>query len=115
MSSGPWLCAPALLLVALLLAGCDGAKLCQQCERSPKTVQVEVDWQKLAEALKDVGIGGQTVTVSTDSVNVTVVPAPRRPPVGSQTVTVANWADLVEELRSIQSNARPYCCRFSGS
>ena len=105
MSSSQRLCAPALLLVTLLLAGCDGAKLCQPCERPPETVHVEVDWQKLASALRDAGVGGQTVTVWTDSVNVTVVPAPNPPPVGSQTVTVANWADLVEELKSIETIA----------
>ena len=37
------------LLIALLLLGCDGAKICQPCgkpEASPQTAKLEVDWQQ---------------------------------------------------------------------
>jgi len=104
MSDNPRLCAAASLIVGLFLAGCDGAKLCRQCERPPKapeTVQVEVDWQKLADALKDAGVGGTTVW--TETVNMTVNPDP--PSESSSTVEVAGWEDLVKTLESIQTAA----------
>ena len=106
--------AVAYLLGGLLLAGCDGEKLCQQCERPPKpaqTVRVEVDWKKLADAFKDAGIvGGKGATVSADTVNVTVdsdhpnrpADGPNAPPVAQKDVTVAGWAELVGALDALK-------------
>ena len=102
MSDGPQAWATASLVVGLLLAGCDGAKLCRQCERppqAPQTVQVEVDWQKLADALKNAGVG--STTVRTETVNMTV--NPQQPTGGSKTVKVERWDDMVEALESIQT------------
>ena len=74
MKDGARPLATASLVFGLLVAGCDGGlldllpllgvddlKLCRQCERppkAPKTVHVEADWQELADALKNAGIGG---------------------------------------------------------
>lgn len=110
MSENGRLCAVGCLL-GLLLAGCDGVKLCQKCERPPETVKLEVDWQKLADALKDAGVG-EGATVVADSINVTV--DPDRPtgrsngpqPPGQKDVTVAGWTDLVEALKSIETAAQ---------
>ena len=102
MSDGPQAWATASLVVGLLLAGCDGAKLCRQCERppqAPQTVQVEVDWQKLADALKNAGVG--STTVRTETVNMTV--NPQQPTGGSKTVQVEGWKKMVEALESIQT------------
>ena len=99
MSDGPRPFATMSLVVGLLVAGCDGVKLCRQCERPPETVQVEVDWQKLADALKDAGVG--STTVQTDTVNVTVNPG--QPTGGAKTVEVEGWEDLVKALKSTQT------------
>ena len=102
MSDRPQAWATASLVVGLLLAGCDGAKLCRQCERppqAPQTVQVEVDWQKLADALKDAGVG--STTVRTETVNMTV--NPQQPTRGSKTVQVEGWKKMVEALESIKT------------
>lgn len=102
MSDIPRICAAASLIVGVLLAGCEGAnegpKLCQRCERPPKTVRVEVDWQRMADALKSAGVG--STTVRTGPVNVTVNPG--QPTGGSNAVAVDGWNDLVEALKSIQ-------------
>ena len=102
MSDRPQAWATASLVVGLLLAGCDGAKLCRQCERppqAPQTVQVEVDWQKLADALKNAGVG--STTVRTETVNMTV--NPQQPTGGSKTVKVDGWDEMVKALESIQT------------
>lgn len=49
MSEKSPLRAAAGLLMALLLLGCDGAKICQPCgkpEASPQTAKLEVDWHQ---------------------------------------------------------------------
>lgn len=106
MSDIPRICAAASLIIGVLLAGCEGAnegpKLCQRCERPPKTVRVEVDWQRMADALKSAGIG--STTVRTGPVNVTVNPG--QPTEGSNAVAVDGWNDLVEALKSIQISSQ---------
>ena len=62
VSSNARLHVMACLVVGSLISGCDGAKLCQPCERQPETVEsvkVEADWQKLAEALKELRADGE--------------------------------------------------------
>ena len=99
LMSRMWPHALTCLVAALLLAACGDAKLCRPCERKPETVKVEIDWQKLADALKDAQVPGGGTTVWTNSINVTISGQP------GGTVTVAGWDDLVEVLGSIQTAA----------
>ena len=102
MSDNARLRAAASLIVGLLLAGCDGATLCRECEKpppapdAPDTIKVDVDWKKLAAALKEAGVGSTTVT--TETVNMTVNPG--QPPSRSNTVKVEGWNQLVEALEA---------------
>ena len=90
-------------LIALLLLGCEGldkrVELCRRCEEPAKpppaqTVKVEVDWQKLAEALE--GVGGDTIYV---------LPMNEQDPVGNpppQTAKVeVDWQKLAEALEAV--------------
>ena len=114
MNDNSWLGAFASLLGGLLLVGCEGATLCQRCEKPEETVRIEVDWQKLAAALKDAQVG--RTTVAAESVNVTVAPGQTsasddgQPPSDSKTVAVAGWSELVAALKSIQTAAHGSGC-----
>ena len=105
MSDNARLRAAAGLVVGLLLAGCDGATLCRECETpppapdAPDAIKVDVDWKKLADALKEAGVGSTTVV--TDTVNMTVNPA--QPVRRSNIVTVEGWNELVGALKTIQT------------
>ena len=117
MNHNAWLRAGGLL-AGLLLAGCDGAKLCKQCERPPKTVRVEVDWQQLAEALQ-AAQSGDTTTVRIDSFNVSSRPdrpdGPNGSPQPKQTVTVAGWENLVAAMNAIGNRAQVECADCTGA
>lgn len=105
MSDNARLRAAASLIIGLLLAGCDDATLCRECEKpppapdAPDSLQVAVNWEGLAKALKDAGVG--STTVGTETVNMTVNPG--QPPRRSNTVTVEGWNELVEALKSTQT------------
>ncbi len=106
MSSNAWLRVMACLVVGSFTAGCDGPKLCRPCEREAETVEtvkVDVDWQELADALKEIQPAGQGgTTVRTDSINVTIS---ADQPDGERTITIADWDKMVEALSSIQGCA----------
>ena len=114
MNDNSWLGALAGLLSGILLAGCEGATLCQRCEKPEETVRIEVDWQKLAAALKDAQVG--RTTVAAESVNVTVAPDQSgvsdggQPPSDSKAVAVAGWSELVAALKSIRTAAHDGGC-----
>ena len=114
MNDNSWVGALAGLLSGILLAGCEDATLCQRCEKPEETVRIEVDWQKLAAALKDAQVG--RTTVAAESVNVTVAPDQPgvsddgQPQLDQKTVDIAGWADLVNALKSIQTAAHGGSC-----
>ena len=118
VSSNAWLHAMACLVVGSFIAGCDGAKLCRPCEKQPETVEtvpetvetvkVEVDWQELAAALKEMQPAGEGgTTVRTDSINVTIS---ADQPSGNGTTTIANWDEVVTALSSLPGVVVPNGC-----
>ena len=111
MSSNAWLYAMTCLVVGSLIAGCDGAKLCRPCERQPETVEtvkVEVDWQGLADALKEMQPAGEGgTTVQTDSINVTIS---ADQPDGERTIAIADWDKMVDALKATRGTAPPVGC-----
>lgn len=53
MSDHSWFRALACLIGGLLLAGCDGAMSCRQCEKRKEPERAKVDGQELVDALEE--------------------------------------------------------------
>lgn len=95
-------------VLTLLLAGCDGVKLCDRCQKPkppPKVVELEVNWNGLGEAFKNIPTGGDRKTIAVEPVELTVTLQGEE---GQKTVAVAGWDNLLTALGN--SNGQPPSC-----
>ena len=87
---------------ALLLVGCDGIKLCNQCKKQanppPQTVKFDVNWRELGEAFKNIPTERKHSITTEEPVKITLTLKGLE---GSKTVTVAGWQELVDAVRAV--------------